>query len=70
MNKPRDAILRSLLHLDVCLPIQVLEEVAALEVLVWMDNGLELVGGHDALVFGFADLLLVDMLEDSVALLA
>ena len=69
MNKPRNTIPCSLLHLDIGLPIQILEEVAALEVLVWMDNGLELVGGHDALVFGFADLLLVNMLEDSVALL-
>ena len=44
---------------------EVLEQEAALEVLVGVDDGLELSRRHDAVVLGPFDLLLVYVLEDA-----
>lgn len=53
-------------HLDVHLLAHVLQQVAALKVLIRMDNRFQLVGGQYALLFGLFDLRLVQVLEYSV----
>lgn len=54
------------LHLHVRLFSEVLKQIAALEVLVGVHNGLKLRLGHDALVLGLANLGLVKMFKDTV----
>lgn len=52
-------------HLNVCLLAQVLEQVAALKVLVGVHDCLQLVDRKHALVLGLLDLSLVKMLKDA-----
>lgn len=55
-------------HLDILTAgflAQVLQHVTPLEVLVGVDNSLQLVGAHNALVLGPLDLVLVYVLEDA-----
>lgn len=52
-------------HLNVRLLAQVLEQVAALKVLVRVHNGLQLVGREHTLVLGLFDLSLMQMLKDA-----
>jgi hypothetical protein len=59
----RSVFIHSVLHLDVAFFSQVFQQVAALKVLVGMDEGLELVCRHDALVLGFLDFGLVEVLK-------
>ena len=54
---------QSTLHSHIRLPSEILQQEAALEVLVGMDNGLELLLCHYTLVLGLLDLLLVQMLK-------
>lgn len=63
MTVPLHALLCSLLHLDVRLLVEVLEQVAALKVFVRVHNGLELCRSEDALVFCLFEFLLVQVLE-------
>lgn len=53
----------STLHSHIRLPPEILQQETALEVLVGVNNGLELLLCHDALILGLLDLLLVQMLK-------
>lgn len=52
------------LHIPILATIKMLEKIAALEVLVGMYDGFELCHGHDALVLGASDLVLVNIFKD------
>lgn len=52
------------LHIPVLVTIKMLEEIATLKVLVGMHYGFELCHGHNALVLGAFDLVLVNILKD------
>lgn len=63
----------SSLHLDVpvgALLAQIFEHVASFEVLVGMHDRLQLCCAHDALVLGLLDFCFVQVLKDTVTLLA
>jgi hypothetical protein len=53
-------------HLHVAILAQVLKEVAAFEVFVRVHNSLQLIRGHNTLVLGFLDFLLVEVLEYAI----
>lgn len=55
----------SLLHLHVAVFAKILQQVTALEVLVRVDDGIELIRRHDALILCLLDLGLVYVLEDA-----
>lgn len=57
----------SLLHLHIAVLAKILQQVTALEILVGMDDGIELVRRHDALVLCLLDLGLVYVLEDAAS---
>lgn len=57
-------------HLDIPIPARtkfllahVLEQITPLKVLVWMNNGLELRGSHDALVASLSELIFVNVFK-------
>jgi hypothetical protein len=57
---------RLALHFHILTFPKILQQIAPLEVLVGVDNGLQLGGGQDVLVLGALDLVLMYVLEYTV----